>query len=49
MVLFFVATLVFFGLRRLTEGEGAAVVAAAQVGALLLIVGLILLVVRRLR
>ena len=37
------------GLRRLTEDEGAAVTAGAQVAALALIVGLILLVMRKLR
>ena len=49
MVLFFVATLVFFGLHRLTEGEGAAVTAGAQFAALAVIVGMALLVVRRMR
>jgi hypothetical protein len=49
MVLFFLATLVFFGLRRLTEDQSAAVTAVAQIGALALIVGVILLVVRRMR
>ena len=49
MVLFFLATLVFFGLRQLTEDQSAAVTAAAQLGALALIVGAILLVVRRMR
>jgi uncharacterized membrane protein HdeD (DUF308 family) len=49
MVLFFAATLVFFGLRRLTEDQSAAVTAAAQLGALALLVGVIVLVVRRMR
>jgi len=49
MVLFFAATLVFFGLRRLTEDQGAAVTAVIQVSAFALIVGVILLVVRRMR
>ena len=49
MVLFLVASLVFIGLRQLTDGQSAAVAAATQIGALVVIVGLILLVVRRLR
>ena len=49
MVLFLVASLVFIGLHQLTEGESAAVAAAAQIGALVVIVGLVLLMVRRMR
>jgi hypothetical protein len=49
MVLFFLASLAFIGLRRLTEDQSAAVTAGAQVGALLLILGVVLVVVRRLR
>jgi hypothetical protein len=49
MVLFFAASLVFFGLRRLTEDQSAAVTAVIQVSAFALIVGVIMLVVRRMR
>lgn len=49
MVLFFAASLAFIGLRRLTEDAGAGVTAAVQVGALLVILGVVLVVVRRLR
>lgn len=49
LVLFFGASLVFSGVHRLTEGESTAVVAAGQVGALVLILAAVVLVVRRLR
>jgi uncharacterized membrane protein YhaH (DUF805 family) len=49
MVLFFAGTLVFGGLRRLTEDESTGVTAAVQLGALAVFVGAIVLVVRRLR
>jgi hypothetical protein len=47
LVAFFGAGLVFFGVRRLTEGESAAVVLGAQLVALAAIVGLIVVLVRR--
>lgn len=49
MVLFFGSSLVFIGLRRLTEDQPPGVIIGVQVGALLLFLGAILLVVRRLR
>ena len=49
LVLFFGASIVFAGLRRLTEDEGTAVTLAVQLGALALIVAVVVLVVRRLR
>lgn len=49
LVLFFGASIVFAGLRRLTEGEGTAVTIAVQLGALALIVAVIVVVVRRVR
>jgi uncharacterized membrane protein HdeD (DUF308 family) len=49
LVVFFGASVVFGGLRRLTEDESTGVVVAVQLGALALIVGVVVLVVRRLR
>jgi Ca2+/H+ antiporter len=49
LVLFFGASLVFGGLRRLTEDEPAGIVVGVQLGALILIVAIVTLVVRRLR
>ena len=49
IVVFFGASVVFGGLRRLTEDESTGVVVAVQLGALALIVGAVVLVVRRLR
>ena len=49
LVVFFGASVVFGGLRRLTEDEPTGVVVAVQVGALVLIVGAVVLVVRRMR
>ena len=49
LVVFFGGSVVFGGLRRLTEDEPVGVVIAVQVGALALIVGGIVLFVRRLR
>ena len=48
IVLFFGATLVFAGVHRLTEDESAAVTLGAQVAALVVVVGLVVFVVRRL-
>ena len=47
LVLFFGASVVFAGLRRLTEGQGTAVTLAVQVGALAVIVVAVLVVRRR--
>jgi hypothetical protein len=48
-VLFFAASLVFVGLRRLTEDQGAGVTVGAQLGALVAIVLAVTVVVRRMR
>lgn len=49
LVLFFGASLLFGGLRQLTEDSPAGVVVAVQVGALAAVIGVIALVVRHLR
>ena len=49
LVLFFGGTVLFGGLRRLTEDESTGVVVAVQLGALALVIGLVVLLVRRLR
>lgn len=49
MVVFFAASLVFIGLHRLTADEGPAVTYAAQAGALVVVLGVVVLVVQRLR
>lgn len=49
LVVFFGGTVLFGGLRRLTEDEPAGVVIAVQLGALALVIGVVVLVVRRLR
>ncbi|MGH2836976.1 MAG: hypothetical protein ACRDJY_01350 [Thermoleophilaceae bacterium] len=49
LVLFFGGTVLFGGLRRLTDGESAGVVILVQLGALAVVIGAIVLVVRRLR
>ena len=49
LVLFFGGTVLFGGLRRLTEDEPAGVVVAVQLGALALVIAVVVLVVRRLR
>jgi hypothetical protein len=49
LVVFFGGTVLFGGLRRLTEDESAGVVVAVQLGALALVIGLVVVVVRRLR
>ncbi len=49
VVLFFGSSLVFIGLRRLTEDQPAGVVVAVQVGALVAVVAAVAFVVRRLR
>jgi hypothetical protein len=43
---FFGGSVLFGGLRRLTEGESAGVVVAVQLGALALVIGVIVLIVR---
>jgi uncharacterized membrane protein YhaH (DUF805 family) len=49
LVLFFGGSVLFAGLRRLTEDESAGVVIAVQLGALALVVAAIVVFVRRLR
>ena len=49
MVLFLTASLVFIGGRRLSEDLGVGVTALVQLGTLGLIVGVVVLVVRRMR
>ncbi len=49
LVAFFGASLLFGGLRRLTEDESTGVVVAVQLGALALVIAVLVLVVRRLR
>jgi membrane protein DedA with SNARE-associated domain len=49
LVVFFGGTVLFGGLRRLTEDESTGVVIAVQLGALALIVALVVLVARRIR
>jgi MYXO-CTERM domain-containing protein len=49
LVLFFGSSLVFAGIRRLTDGEPAGVTFAAQAGALALMVAALVLFVRRRR
>jgi hypothetical protein len=49
LVVFFGGTVVFGGLRRLTEDESTGVVIAVQLGALVLVVALVVLVARRIR
>jgi uncharacterized membrane protein YhaH (DUF805 family) len=49
LVVFFGGSVLFGGLRRLTEGEPAGVVIAVQLGALALVAAAIVLLVRRLR
>ncbi len=46
LVAFFGASVVFAGLRRLTEDESTATTVAVQVAALALIVGIVVAVVR---
>ncbi len=49
LVLFFGGSVLFGGLRRLTEDESTGVVVAVQLGTLALVVAAIVLLVRRLR
>jgi hypothetical protein len=49
LVLFFGGSILFGGLRRLTEGEPAGIVIGVQLAALALVIGAVVLVVRRLR
>jgi hypothetical protein len=49
LVVFFGTSVVFGGLRRLTEGESTGVIVGVQLGALALIVAAVVLVVRRQR
>lgn len=47
ITLFFGASIAFRAVRRLTEDESSVIAVAAQVGTLVLIVGVVVLVVRR--
>jgi len=47
LVLFFGGTVLFGGLRRLTEDQSAGVTIAAQLGALALVIGVIVIFVKR--
>ena len=49
LVAFFAGTLLFGSLRRATEGSSTAVAVLVQVAALAVVIGVIVLVVRRLR
>ena len=49
LVLFFGTSVLFGGLRRLTEDEGTGVTVAVQLGALALVVAVVVVVMRRLR
>ena len=49
LVLFFAGTLVFGALRRATEDSSTAVTVLVQVGALAVVIGIVLLIVRRFR
>ena len=49
LVVFFGSSVLFGGLRRLTEDEPAGVVVAVQVGALAIVVAAVVLFVRRQR
>jgi uncharacterized membrane protein YhaH (DUF805 family) len=49
LVVFFGGSVLFGGLRRLTEDESPGVVVAVQLGALALVIAAVVLVVRRLR
>jgi uncharacterized membrane protein YhaH (DUF805 family) len=48
LALFFGSAIVFAGIRKLTDGQSALVTLGAQLAALALIVGTIVIVVRRL-
>jgi len=49
LVAFFGGSVLFGGLRRLTEDESTGVVVAVQLGALALVIAVVVLLVRRLR
>jgi len=49
LVVFFGGSVLFGGLRRLTEDESTGVVVAVQLGALALVIAVVVVVVRRLR
>jgi hypothetical protein len=49
LVLFFGGTVLFGGLRRLTEDSSTGVTIAVQLGALVAVIAVIVLAVRRLR
>jgi uncharacterized membrane protein HdeD (DUF308 family) len=47
IALFFGCSILFAGIRRLTQDQGAGVTFAVQFGALVVIIGVIVLIVRR--
>jgi uncharacterized membrane protein YhaH (DUF805 family) len=49
LVVFFGGTVLFGGLRRLTEDSSTGVTIAVQLGALAVVIAVVVLVVRRLR
>ena len=49
LVVFFGGSVLFGGLRRLTEGESTVVVVGVQLGAFAIVIAGVVLVVRRLR
>ena len=49
LVVFFGGSVLFGGLRRLTEDSPTGVVLAVQLGALAIVIALVVIVVRRLR
>lgn len=49
LVAFFAGTLLFGALRRVTENSSTVVAVVVQLGALAVVIGIIVLVVRRLR
>jgi hypothetical protein len=49
LAVFFGGSVIFGGLRRLTEDEPVGVVIAVQLGALALVIALVVVLVRRLR
>ncbi len=49
LVVFFATSLIFGGLRRLTEDQSAGVTLAVQLGALAIVIAVLVVLVRRFR
>jgi hypothetical protein len=49
LVVFFGGSVLFGGLRRLTDGESTGVIVGVQLGALAVVIAAVVIVVRRLR